>query len=122
MDSTDADVIVAPGDGEVVRTFVDGVAVAVWNVGGELYAVGDVCPHRGWVLSEGPLERGADGRIRLVCPGHHWRFALDDGQCDFAAERIPVFRLESVGAPSGDGDTKKVRVVAVDDAIGDGVG
>lgn len=103
-----AEEVDAPADGEVVRTFVDGVAVAVWNVGGTLYAVGDVCPHRGWILSEGPLERDARGDLHVVCPGHHWRFSLADGESAFSPERLPVFRCEPVGT-SG----RRVRLVPV---------
>jgi nitrite reductase/ring-hydroxylating ferredoxin subunit len=102
------DVITAPADGEVVRTFVDGVAVAVWNVAGTLHAVGDVCPHRGWILSEGPLERDARGDVHVVCPGHHWRFSLTDGECAFSPERLPVFRCVPV-----DGSSQRVRLVPV---------
>jgi 3-phenylpropionate/trans-cinnamate dioxygenase ferredoxin subunit len=48
--------------------------VLVCNVGGELYAVEDVCPHDRGPLGEGRL-RGAT----IECPRHGARFDVRDG-------------------------------------------
>ena len=39
--------------------------LAVSNIGGELYAIDDVCTHDGGPLGEGTLRGG-----RLICPRH----------------------------------------------------
>lgn len=85
-----------PAPGEVVRLVVEGEAVAVWNVDGRLHALGDVCPHRGFILSEGVLER-RDDRICVVCPGHHWRYDLLTGEHTAGPERLPVYDVVVVG-------------------------
>lgn len=84
-----------PEPGEVLRIVVDGEAVAVWNVEGELHALGDVCPHRGFVLSEGCLERRGD-RICVVCPGHHWRYDIETGEHVAGPERVRTYAVTVV--------------------------
>jgi len=62
----------APGTRHVVD--VDGTNVAVFNMGGEYYAVKDECPHDGGVLSNGKL----DGEV-IICPRHGARFSIKTG-------------------------------------------
>jgi nitrite reductase/ring-hydroxylating ferredoxin subunit len=49
--------------------------VAVYRVGAQLVAVGDVCPHAGARLSDGELEEGV-----VTCPRHGSRFDLVSGE------------------------------------------
>lgn len=74
---------------------VDDEAVAVWNVDGRVYALGDVCPHRGFVLSEGVLERRSDG-ICIVCPGHYWRYDIETGEHTAGPERVRTYSIVEV--------------------------
>jgi nitrite reductase (NADH) small subunit/3-phenylpropionate/trans-cinnamate dioxygenase ferredoxin subunit len=60
------------GKGKAVQ--VGDKLVAVYCVGGEYFAIDDVCPHMGASLSEGEV---ADGIV--TCPWHGWRFRLADG-------------------------------------------
>ncbi|MFC3079095.1 Rieske 2Fe-2S domain-containing protein [Phenylobacterium terrae] len=50
------------------------------TLGGEAYALRDICPHRAAPLSAGRLTREADGREVVSCPYHGWRFGTD-GAC-----------------------------------------
>lgn len=43
--------------------------------GGELRAIGAVCPHRA-----GPLAQGVVGRDTVICPFHGYKFSLLDGR------------------------------------------
>lgn len=63
----------APGSHVVVD--VDGVEVAVFNVGGELLAIEDICTHDGGELACGALEGEA-----IVCPRHGAKFSLRTGE------------------------------------------
>ncbi len=63
----------APGERKVVE--VDGVFIALFNVGGELYAIEDVCTHDNGPLAEGELDGYA-----IECPRHGARFDLRDGR------------------------------------------
>jgi 3-phenylpropionate/trans-cinnamate dioxygenase ferredoxin subunit len=52
----------------------DGVAIAVFNVDGDLYAVEDLCTHDGGELAGGPLHG-----TEVECPRHGARFDLRSG-------------------------------------------
>ena len=63
--------------------------VALFNVGGELYALENSCPHQGGPIADGFLE----GRT-ITCPWHAWCFDLRTGNMtlgDFAT--IPRFAV-----------------------------
>jgi nitrite reductase/ring-hydroxylating ferredoxin subunit len=84
---------VPPGTRRQFR--VGGRQIAVFNSGGAFYALRDICPHRGALLSEGvvfgslsstgPGEYCHDGdQLFVKCPWHGWEFDLSTGQswCD----------------------------------------
>ncbi len=54
---------------------VDDIAVAVFNVDGEYYAIEDVCTHDGSELTGGCIE-GEE----VICPRHGARFNLRTGE------------------------------------------
>lgn len=62
------------GEGEARVVEVGGRTLAVFNVGGNFYAIDNTCPHRGGPLGEGEL----DDRI-VVCPWHAWRWDVTTG-------------------------------------------
>ena len=74
---TRLDLLERPGAGEVVRVKAQGVALALANHEGCLYALEDRCPHAGALLSTGSEEAG-----RLVCPWHGREYDLASGQCE----------------------------------------
>lgn len=63
---------VPPGNRRLVD--VDGTAVAVFNLGGEFFAIEDTCPHDGGELAKGMLE-GEE----IICPRHGARFSIRTG-------------------------------------------
>jgi 3-phenylpropionate/trans-cinnamate dioxygenase ferredoxin component len=75
-----------PGSHKVVD--VDGAAVAVFNLGGQYYAIEDVCTHDGGTLTGGPLEGD-----QIVCPRHGARFSIKSGEvlAPPAYEPIAIF-------------------------------
>ncbi|MGA0025629.1 MAG: non-heme iron oxygenase ferredoxin subunit, partial [Burkholderiales bacterium] len=64
----------APGACKVAD--VDGVAVAVFNVGGEYFAIEDVCTHDGGPLAEGQVL----DTYEIECPRHGARFDMRTGE------------------------------------------
>jgi 3-phenylpropionate/trans-cinnamate dioxygenase ferredoxin component len=50
-------------------------SLALFNVGGRLYAIDDTCSHSGGPLSEGEVEGS-----QVVCPWHGARFELESGR------------------------------------------
>ena len=73
-----------PRDGhrvyEVAERFV-----AVYDVGGERYAIEDVCTHDGNPLADGAVEG-----LQVVCPRHGARFCLRTGAALSAPAYEPV--------------------------------
>ena len=65
----------APSAGGAVRIVAGDVAVAVFDVDGELLAVDDRCLHKGGSLSAGYVRNGA-----VMCPEHWWRYDLRSGE------------------------------------------
>ena len=64
----------AAGQGRTVRA--GELRLALFNDGGELFAIDDACPHQGASLGEGALHDG-----RVICPWHAWVFELRSGRC-----------------------------------------
>jgi nitrite reductase/ring-hydroxylating ferredoxin subunit len=64
---------VAPGSG--VELTAAGRVIALFNVGGEFFALDGVCPHAGGPLGEGTL----DGTT-VTCPWHGWQFDVTSGK------------------------------------------
>ena len=65
-----------------------GDEVAVFNVGGEYYAIDNFCPHKGAPLSEGLL---CDHIIE--CSLHGWQFDVRTGECLTVPERIRTYKV-----------------------------
>lgn len=74
-------------DGTARKVLVDGVAVAVVRIGDDVYAIGDVCSHGNYSLSEG--EVWADER-ELECPKHGSMFSLETGEAMTLPATQPV--------------------------------
>ena len=64
----------APEPGEAAAFDVRGECLAVANLGGALYAFGDLCPHRQCSLADGVL----DGAV-ITCPCHGSQFDVTTG-------------------------------------------
>ncbi len=54
---------------------VEGKRIAIFNLGGEFYAIADTCTHRGGPLSEGTVE-GEE----VECPWHGAHFNIKSGE------------------------------------------
>lgn len=64
---------IRPGACKVVD--VDEVLIAVYNLGGEYFAIEDVCTHDGGELASGMVEGD-----EVVCPRHGARFCIRNGK------------------------------------------
>src|SRR5437867_11504 len=69
-----------PGHGRTVRA--KGCELALYNLGGQFYALDDQCPHRGGPLGAGCLEGG-----EVFCPLHGWGFDVKSGACSNRPDR-----------------------------------
>jgi 3-phenylpropionate/trans-cinnamate dioxygenase ferredoxin subunit len=75
--------------GMAVRVVLDGTPVAVFNVNGSFYAIGDTCSHEESSLSEGYVEDDV-----VECAKHGAMFHIPTGENRSlpATRPVPVFR------------------------------
>ncbi len=64
---------VAPGSALLVE--VAGQAIALFNLGGAIFAIDNTCPHSGGPLAEGDVEGD-----RVTCPWHGSIFNIKTGE------------------------------------------
>ncbi|MBT2757859.1 Rieske (2Fe-2S) protein [Mesobacillus foraminis] len=85
---------------------INGKAVViVRSEDGGVYALRDVCPHKGPCLSEGMMDKGCTSnevgeyifekeKEVLRCPWHSWEFDIRTGKSLFAPEKVKVKTYE----------------------------
>ncbi len=77
-------------DGEGRAFEVGESVIAIFNNGGQLQAIDDMCPHMGASLATGFY----DGKT-VTCPWHAWRFDTGSGAwCDNRRLKIPVYDVQ----------------------------
>jgi nitrite reductase (NADH) small subunit len=68
--------------------------VAVFNHGGQYFAIDDLCPHMGASLGAGYLD--VEGNV--TCPWHAWRFCVRDGKwADNPRLSVDTFEVRVAG-------------------------
>jgi nitrite reductase/ring-hydroxylating ferredoxin subunit len=66
-----------------------GRELALYNAGGEFYAIENFCPHKGAPLAEGNLCGHT-----VECDWHGWHFDLRTGAClDHIAEAVETYEV-----------------------------
>lgn len=80
LDETQCDFVAIAGENDIPngeRLFVeiDDLPIVVFNIGGKLYAIGDVCSH-----DNGPLGEGEIDGFEVICPRHGARFDVRTGE------------------------------------------
>lgn len=59
--------------------------IALFSVGGKIYAVDNRCPHEGYPLLQGSVD---EDRETLTCQWHNWKFALPSGSCVLGEDHV----------------------------------
>ncbi len=63
------------GNGQRKLVEIEGLAIAVFNIGGVYYAIADVCSH-----DDGPVAEGDLQGCEIECPRHGARFDVRSGK------------------------------------------
>lgn len=73
---------------------VDGLPIALANVGGTIYAFGDACRHEG-----GPLSSGVLIDDTVTCPWHGWTYNVRTGKAIVppVGIRVPTYEVRVEG-------------------------
>ena len=79
--------------GERLYLEIDEKPIVIFNIGGQLFAIGDVCTHDGGPLGDGALE----GYV-VICPRHGARFDVRTGEALTlpAVEDTPSYPVQIV--------------------------
>ena len=72
--------------GKRKRIEINGLRIAIFNIGNRYFAIDDTCPHKGTA----PLIRGELDGLGIKCPNHGYRFDLETGKCNIS----PVFNTK----------------------------
>lgn len=75
--------------GAALSVVVGGVPIAIFNVHGELFAIGDTCSHEEFSLAEGEVEESGDC-CSVECALHGARFDLRTGTALSLPAVLPV--------------------------------
>ena len=69
---------------------VEGKRIALFNLGGEFYALDDTCTHDGGPLCEGEIHEG-----KVTCPWHAAEFDLKSGEalCPPAFDAVRCYKV-----------------------------
>ena len=80
-------------NGERLFVEIDEKKIVVFNLGGDIYALGDVCSH-----DDGPLGDGEIEGMDIICPRHGARFDIRTGEALLlpAAVDIPAYPVRIV--------------------------
>jgi nitrite reductase (NADH) small subunit len=62
-------------EGSIREFQVEGLTVAIANVGDKFYAINNICLHRG-----GPLGQGTLQGVAVTCPWHGWQYDVTTGK------------------------------------------
>jgi nitrite reductase/ring-hydroxylating ferredoxin subunit len=62
--------------GQAMVVEIAGRSIAVFNVSGQLYALDNICAHRGGPLGEGFIDQN---NLTVQCPWHGWVYSLASG-------------------------------------------
>jgi nitrite reductase/ring-hydroxylating ferredoxin subunit len=79
--------------GSAMSVAVNGVDIALYNVGGKIYATSNTCVHQGGPLGDGVL----DGEV-ISCPWHMWEYNVCTGEkVGSSAIKLPTYPVEIEG-------------------------
>jgi nitrite reductase (NADH) small subunit len=100
---------IPPGTVKIIYPASVKAGVGIFNVGGEFYALKNICPHMGAPLCRGHITGTSEPAIRsdgareirwvrdgevISCPWHHWEFDIKTGATLFPSRnrvrRYPV--------------------------------
>lgn len=81
-------------DGERLIFEIDNLPIALFKIGGQYYAIADICSH-----DDGPVAEGELDGLEIACPRHGARFNMETGEALTlpAVVDIPVYPVRIMG-------------------------
>lgn len=75
------------------RVVVDDRDMALFSVGGRIFAVQNDCPHQHFSM----LHEGELNECRITCPMHGWTFDLETGRATNGSGRLKRYAVKVGG-------------------------
>jgi NAD(P)H-dependent nitrite reductase small subunit len=69
---------------------VDGEEISLFKIGGDIFAIGNVCPHQHFSM----LHEGEVAGFNLTCPMHGWTYDLRTGKSVNASGCVKTFPVQ----------------------------
>jgi nitrite reductase/ring-hydroxylating ferredoxin subunit len=69
------------------KVILHGTEIALWRVGGRIYAIGNICSHQHFSL----MHEGILDGLTVGCPMHGWSYSLLTGKAVAGNGSVPVF-------------------------------
>ncbi|MBB32931.1 MAG: non-heme iron oxygenase ferredoxin subunit [Acidimicrobiaceae bacterium] len=81
-------------EGKAKRVEIEGLRIAVTRINEDIYAVGDMCTHANYALSDGPIDTE---ELTIECWKHGAQFCLKTGEAISlpATRPITAYQLET---------------------------
>lgn len=81
-------------EGKAKRVEIEGLRIAVTRINEDIYAVGDMCTHANYALSDGPIDTE---ELTIECWKHGAQFCLKTGEAISLPATRPVtaYQLET---------------------------
>jgi 3-phenylpropionate/trans-cinnamate dioxygenase ferredoxin subunit len=71
------------------RFIINDVEIALFKVGGNIYALSNICPHQHTNnIFDGFIEEG-----HIICPMHGWEFNLESGRIRSGGKGLDVYQV-----------------------------
>ena len=69
---------------------IKSIDVALFKVGGKVYALNNICPHqKANIMHDGFIEDGF-----VICPAHGWSFSLIDGKMNEIGCKLDSYEVK----------------------------
>lgn len=81
------------------RIEIDGIEIAIINLGGKFFAIRDRCGHMNAPLSRGQIMKDGQGKSIVVCPLHGSTFDIETGKNLTGPVKPPAADMSAVPKP-----------------------
>lgn len=79
-------------EGKGKRFIVDDTEIALFRIGGKVFALNNICPHQhSALIYDGFIEDGC-----VVCPAHGWKFNLVTGKKPSGSNGLATYEVKLI--------------------------
>lgn len=84
-------------EGKIKGVEVGGEQIALYKIGGEIFATSDVCTHEGCLLSENHIIEEDEETVECTCHGSHFKIRTGEAASAPAFEPLKTYKVKVEG-------------------------